>query len=186
MPWSFIIEFIYYHVRCSLTVCLNLCYIYQCRNGYWWDSFLNNNLVVQKYIWIKITIYETIYFSSHLPFSVAGPTLWIALSKNVQLYATLAEFESSLKTYIFTKAYTVLLCTLLIYFTSDLFLLFTLILYLYNFIVSGASVTSHNGMLYFNTVSQLYNSYISYCLVCFIYILRTALENIAVRCYINQ
>ena len=58
--------------------------------------------------------------------------------------------------------------------------------YLYHFIVSAVSVTSHNGMLYFNVVSQLYNSYIFYWLVCFICILCTALENIAVRGYINK
>ena len=56
--------------------------------------------------------------------------------------------------------------------------------YLYHFIVSAVSVTSHNWMLYFNAVSQLYNSYIFHCLVCFICILCTTLENIAVRHYI--
>ena len=58
--------------------------------------------------------------------------------------------------------------------------------YLYHFNVSAVSLTSHNGMLYSNVVSQLYNSYIFYWLVCFIYILCTALENIAVRRYINK
>ena len=119
-------------------------------------------------------------------FSVAGPTLWNALPKNIRLCATLAAFKTNLKTYLFKKAYQVWLCTLSIYFTSDLFLLFTRIFYLYHFIVSAASVTSHNWMSYFNAVSQLYNSYIFYCLVCFICILCTALENIAVRRYINQ
>ena len=119
-------------------------------------------------------------------FSVSGPKLWNALPKDIRLCATLAAFKTNLKTYLFKKAYKVWLCTLLIYFTSDLYLLFTLIVYLYHFIVSAVSVTSDNWMLYFNAVSQLYNSYISYCLVCCICILCTALENIAVRRYINQ
>ena len=119
-------------------------------------------------------------------FSVAGSTLWNALPKNIRLCATLAAFKTNLKTYLFKKAYQVWLCTLSIYFTSDLFLLFTRIFYLYHFIVSAVSVTSRNWMSYFNAVSQLYNSYIFYCLVCFICILCTALENIAVRRYINQ
>ena len=118
-------------------------------------------------------------------FSVAGPTLWNALPKN-RLCATLAAFKTNLKTYLFKKAYKVWLCTLSIYFFSDLFLLFTWIFYLYHFIVSAVSVTSHNWMSYFNAVSQLYNSYIFYCLVCFICILCTVLENIAVRRYINR
>ena len=58
-------------------------------------------------------------------FSVAGPTLWNALPKNIRLCATLAAFKTNLKTYLFKKAYQVWLCTLSIYFTSDLFLLFT-------------------------------------------------------------
>ena len=58
-------------------------------------------------------------------FSVAGPTLWNALPKNIRLCATLAAFKTNLKTYLFKKAYKVWLCTLSIYFTSDLFLLFT-------------------------------------------------------------
>ena len=119
-------------------------------------------------------------------FSVAGPTLWNALPKNIRLCATLTAFKTSLKTYLFKKAYKVWPCTLLIYLISHLFLLFTLIFYLYHFIVSAVSVTSHDWMLYFDTVSQLYNSYIFYCLACFICILCTALENIAVRRYINQ
>ena len=119
-------------------------------------------------------------------FSVAGPTLWNALPKNIQMCATLAAFKTSLKTYLFKNAYKVWLCTLMLYFTSDLFLLFILIFYLYHFIVSAVSVTSHNWMLYFNVVSQMYNSYILYCIVYFICILCTALENIVVRCYINQ
>ena len=118
-------------------------------------------------------------------FSVAGPTLWNALPKKIRLCATLVAFKTNLKTYLYKKAYKVWLCTLLIYFTSDWFLLFTLIFYLYHFIVSAVSVTSHNWMLYFNAVSQLYNSYMFYCLVCFICILCTALDNIAVRRYIN-
>ena len=125
-------------------------------------------------------------FYAEQAFSVAGPTLWNALPKHIRLSATLAAFKTSLKTYIFKKAYKVWLCTLLIYFTSDLFLLFTLIFYLYHFIVSAVSVTNHNWMLYCDAVSQLYNWYIFYCLVCFICILCTALESIAVRRYINQ
>ena len=58
--------------------------------------------------------------------------------------------------------------------------------YLYHFIVSAVSVISHNRMLYFDDVSQLYNSYTLYSLVCFICVLCTALENIAVWRYINQ
>ena len=97
-------------------------------------------------------------------FSVAGPTLWNALPKNIRLCATLAAFKTNLKTYLFKKPYKVWLCTLSIYSTSDLFLLFTWIFYLYHFIVSAVSVTSHNWMSYFNAVSQLYNSYIFHCL----------------------
>ena len=125
-------------------------------------------------------------FHGDRAFSVAGSTLWNVLPNNIRLCATLAAFKTSFKTYLFKKAYKVWLCTLLIYFTSDLFLLFTLIFYLYHFIVSAVSVTSHNWMVYFNAVSQLYNCYIFYWLVCFICILCTALENIAVRRYINQ
>ena len=102
-------------------------------------------------------------------FSVAGPTLWNALPKNIRLCATLAAFKTSLKTFLFKKAYEVWPCTLLMYFTSHLFLLFTLSFYLYHFIVSAVSVTSHDWMLYFNTVSQLYNSYI-YLLPCMFYL----------------
>ena len=40
-------------------------------------------------------------------FSVAGPTLWNALPKNIRLCATLAAFKTSLKTYLFKKAYKV-------------------------------------------------------------------------------
>ena len=61
-------------------------------------------------------------------FSVAGPTLWNGLPKNIRLCATLAAFKTSLKTYLFKKAYKVWQCTLLIYSTSDLFLLFTFFL----------------------------------------------------------
>ena len=38
-------------------------------------------------------------------FSVAGPTLWNALPKDIRLCATLAAFKTSLKTYLFKKAY---------------------------------------------------------------------------------
>ena len=109
-------------------------------------------------------------------FSVAGPTLWNALPKNIRLCATLAAFKTSLKIYLFKNAFKVWLCTLLLYFPSDLFLLFILIFYLYHFIVSAVSVTSHNWILYFNVVSQMYNSYTFHCILCFI----------AVRRYINQ
>ena len=40
-------------------------------------------------------------------FSVAGPTLWNALPKNIRLCATLAAFKTNLKTYLFKKAYQV-------------------------------------------------------------------------------
>ena len=40
-------------------------------------------------------------------FSVAGPTLWNALPKDIRLCATLTAFKTSLKTYIFKKAYKV-------------------------------------------------------------------------------
>ena len=71
-------------------------------------------------------------------------------------------------------------------FYLDLFLPFALNFLLYHFIVSAVSVTSHNWLLCFNFVSRLYNSYIFYCLVSFICIRCTALENIAVRRFINQ
>ena len=102
-------------------------------------------------------------FHGDRTFSVAGPTLWNALPTNIRLCATLAAFKTNLKTYLFKKAYKVWLCTLSIHYTSDLFLLFTLIFYLYHFMVSAVSVTSHNSRLYFNAVSQLHNSYIFYC-----------------------
>ena len=93
-------------------------------------------------------------------FSVAGPTLWNAFPKNIRLFATLAAYKTSLKIYLFKKAYKVWLCTPLIYFTSDLFLLFILIFYLYHFIVSAVSVTSQNEcyvlMLYHNCITLTY------------------------------
>ena len=73
-----------------------------------------------------------------------------------------------------------------IYITSDLFQRFYINFLLYHFSVSAVPVTSHNWMLYFNFVSRLYNYYISYCIVCFISIWCTSLENIAVRRFINQ
>ena len=145
------------------------------------SSLVNNN----REYWFLTIRYSRLSMWEQA-FSVAGPTLWSALPKNIRLCATLAAFKTKLKTYLFKKAYKVWLCTLLIYFTSDLFLLFTLIFYIYHFIVSAVAITSHNWMSYFNAVSQLYNSSIIYCLVCFICILCTALENIAVRRYINQ
>ena len=136
--------------------------------------------------WSSVTIGATSYFSAWFNMDESlysqaflglsqwqlgiGPTLCNALPKNIQLCATLAAFKTNLKTYLFKKAYRVWLCTLLIYFTSDLFLLYTLIFYLYHFIVSAVSVTSHNWMLHFNAISQLYNSYILYCLVCMFYL----------------
>ena len=67
------------------------------------------------------------------------------------------------------------------------FILFTLIFYLYHFIVSAVSVTSHNWMLYFNCcITIVWLEYILLCCICFIFILCSALENIAVRRYINQ
>ena len=120
-------------------------------------------------------------------FSVAGPTLWNALPKNILLCATLAAFKTSLKTYLFKKTYKVWPCVPYWYILLNIcFYYLHWFFYLYHFIVSAVSVTSHDWMLYFNTVWQLYNSYIFYCLACFICILYTALENIAVRRYINQ
>ena len=146
-----------------------------------WKLVLSNHLVVFPTRW------QIYYHNKSRAQSVpAGPTLWNALPKNIRLCATLATFKTNLKTYLFKKAYKVWLCTLLIYLTSDSFLPFTLIFLLYHFIVSVVSVTSHNWMLYSNVVSRLYNCYIFYCIVCFICILCTALENIVVRCYINQ
>ena len=46
-------------------------------------------------------------FYGYRAFSVAGPTLWNALPKNIRLCATLAAFKISLKTYLFKKVYKV-------------------------------------------------------------------------------
>ena len=93
-------------------------------------------------------------------FSVAGPTLWNALPKNIRLCATLAAFKTNLKTYLFKKAYKVWLCTLSIYFTSDLFLFtwifFTFITSLYQLCQSLVIIECHNLMLYHNCIILIY------------------------------
>ena len=103
-------------------------------------------------------------------FSVARPTLWNALPKNIRLCATLATFKTSLKSYLLESLQGMTVCpidtfyfrfvstiyidflplslhcisSVMIHFTSDLFLRFTFIFNLYHFIVSALSVTSHN------------------------------------------
>ena len=91
--------------------------------------------------------------------SVAGPTLWNALPKDIRLCATLTAFKTSLKTYLFKKAYKLWLCTLLIYFTSDLFLRFTLIFYfiisLYQLCQSLVIIECYILMLYHDCITLI-------------------------------
>ena len=77
-------------------------------------------------------------FDGHGAFTVAGPTLWNVLPKNIRLFATLAAFKTSLQIYLFKKVYKVWLCTIYVYFTSDLFVLFTLIFFLLYYLIVPA------------------------------------------------
>ena len=93
-------------------------------------------------------------------FSVAGPTLWNALHKNIRLYATLEPFKTFLKTYLFKKVCKVWPCTLLTYCASDLFLRFTLIFYyissLYQLCQSLVIIDCYILTLYHDCVTLVY------------------------------
>ena len=94
-------------------------------------------------------------------FSVAGPTLWNAIPQNIRLGVTLAAFKTNLKTYRFDKAFKVWLCTLSIYFTSDLFLLFTWIFFtfitsLYQLCQSLVIIECHILILYHNCITLIH------------------------------
>ena len=87
--------------------------------------------------------------------------------------------------YLFKKAYKVWLCTLFIYFTSDLIIYIDHFL-LNHLIVAAVSITSHNWTLLHIIVWPLYNCYIFYCLVYLICIICSSLEKIMVQHYINH
>ena len=69
---------------------------------------MKGNKQIHIFILLNVSVSTLrLNFYGDRAFSVAGPTLWNALTKNIRLCATLAAFKTSLKTYLFKKAYKV-------------------------------------------------------------------------------
>ena len=94
-------------------------------------------------------------------FSVARPTLWNALPKNIRLCAILAAFNTSLKTYLFKKAYKVWPCVPYWYILLHicfyyLHWFFTFITSLYQLCQSLAMIECYISILYHNCITLIY------------------------------